>query len=119
MQENTKTVAQKLSSPEQREQIHSGSASGQSAIKSAKVDPIALSVIRGILETTQREMILPLAKTVRSSVFNLAHDYSTVLFNAKPKIILQWQDIPIHLVSLIPAMKVISAYFGDDIHKRT
>lgn len=81
------------------------------------VDPITLSVVRGILETTQREMTLSLEKTARSSVFNLAHDYSTALFNARPEMILQGQDIPIHLGSLIPAMKVIAAYFGDDIHE--
>src|SRR5262249_43331721 len=62
-----------------------------------KVDPITLSVIRGILETTQREMTLSLEKTARSSVFNLAHDYSTALFNHVPEMILQGQDIPIHL----------------------
>ena len=52
------------------------------------------------------EMTLSLEKTARSSVFNLAHDYSTALFNAKPEMILQGQDIPIHLGSLIPAMKL-------------
>lgn len=81
------------------------------------VDPITLSVVRGVLETTQREMTLALEKTARSSVFNLAHDYSTALFNARPEMILQGQDIPIHLGSLIPAMKAVAAYFGDDIHE--
>ena len=81
------------------------------------VDPITLSVVRGILETTQREMTLALEKTARSSVFNLAHDYSTALFNAKPEMILQGQDIPIHLGSLIPAMKAVAKFFGDDIHE--
>lgn len=84
---------------------------------SSRVDPITLSVVRGILETTQREMTLSLEKTARSSVFNLAHDYSTALFNARPEMILQGQDIPIHLGSLIPAMKAVAAYFGDDIHE--
>lgn len=88
---------------------------GKGAAKA--VDPITLSVIRGILETTQREMTLSLEKTARSSVFNLAHDYSTALFNAEPEMILQGQDIPIHLGSLIPAMKSVAAYFGDDIHE--
>ena len=32
-----------------------------------KVDPITLSVVRGVLETTQREMTLSLEKTARSS----------------------------------------------------
>jgi len=81
------------------------------------VDRITLSVVRGILETTQREMTLSLEKTARSSVFNLAHDYSTALFNAQPEMILQGQDIPIHLGSLIPAMKQVAAFFGDDIHE--
>jgi N-methylhydantoinase B len=85
--------------------------------KRTKVDPITLSVVRGILETTQREMTLALEKTARSSVFNLAHDYSTAIFDAKPEMILQGQDIPIHLGSLMPAMKSVSAYFYDDVHE--
>lgn len=84
--------------------------------RNPKIDPITLSVVRGVLETTQREMTLSLEKTARSSVFNLAHDYSTALFNAKPEMILQGQDIPIHLGSLIPAMKSVAQFFGDDIH---
>ncbi|WP_283179074.1 hypothetical protein [Gemmobacter sp. 24YEA27] len=35
--------------------------------KQIEVDPITLSVVRGILETTQREMTLSLEKTARSS----------------------------------------------------
>ena len=92
-------------------------AAAQTTNTTGDVDPITLSVVRGILETTQREMTLSLEKTARSSVFNLAHDYSTALFNAKPEMILQGQDIPIHLGSLIPAMKAVQAYFGDDIHE--
>ena len=79
------------------------------------VDPITLSVVRGVLETTQREMTMALEKTARSSVFNLAHDYSNALFNHVPEMIMQGQDIPIHLGSLIPAMKCVAGYFGEDI----
>lgn len=81
------------------------------------IDPITLAVVRGALETAQREMTLTLEKTGRSSVFNLAHDYSNALFDHLPEMILQGQDIPIHLGSLIPAMKAVSGYFGDDIHE--
>ena len=81
------------------------------------VDPITLSVVRGVLETTQREMTVSLEKTARSSVFNLAHDYSTALFNGTPEMILQGQDIPIHLGSLIPAMKAVWDYFEDDVQE--
>lgn len=81
------------------------------------IDPITLSVVRGALETAQREMTLTLEKTARSSVFNLAHDYSNALFDHLPEMILQGQDIPIHLGSLMPAMKAVVAFFGDDIHE--
>jgi len=81
------------------------------------VDPITLSVVRGVLETTQREMTMTLEKTARSSVFNLAHDYSTALFNHTPEMILQGQDIPIHLGSLIPAMKAVNGFFEGEINE--
>ena len=81
------------------------------------IDPISLSVVRGALETAQREMTTTLEKTARSSVFNLAHDYSNALFDHMPEMILQGQDIPIHLGSLMPAMKAVAEYYGDDIHE--
>ena len=83
----------------------------------ANVDPITLSVVQGVLETTQREMTLTLERTARSSVFNLGHDYSTAMFNATPDMIMQGQDIPIHLGSLMPAMKAVSNYFKGDINE--
>ena len=82
-----------------------------------EINPITLSVVRGVLETTQREMTLTLEKTARSSVFNLAHDYSTALFNCEPEMILQGQDIPIHLGSLIPAMKAVDNFFKGEIYE--
>ncbi len=84
---------------------------------SANVDRITLSVVRGVLETTQREMTLTLEKTARSSVFNTAHDYSNAIFNHRAEMILQGQDIPIHLGSLMPAMKAVAGYFADDTNE--
>lgn len=81
-----------------------------------KIDPITLAVVRGALETTQREMSMTLEKTARSSVFNVAHDYSNALFNHRGEMIIQGQDIPIHLGGLMPAMKAVINYLGDDIH---
>ncbi|POA77738.1 hydantoinase B/oxoprolinase family protein [Pseudomonas sp. DP16D-R1] len=81
------------------------------------VDPITLAVVRGALETAQREMTITLEKTGRSSVFNLAHDYSNALFDHLPEMILQGQDIPIHLGSLIPAMKCVAGFFGDEVEE--
>ena len=85
----------------------------------APVDPITLAVVRGALETAQREMTLTLEKTGRSSVFNLAHDYSNALFDHHPEMILQGQDIPIHLGSLIPAMKAVADFLATTCTKAT
>jgi len=82
----------------------------------ATVDPITLAVVQGVLESTQREMTLTIEKTSRSSVFNIARDYSNALFNGNGEMILQGQDIPIHLGSLIPALRTVADYFKDDTH---
>ncbi len=84
--------------------------------QSGRVDPITLAVVRGVLESTQREMTLTIEKTARSSVFNIAHDYSNTIFDGKPEMVLQGQDIPIHLGSLMPAMRTVASYFGDEIY---
>ena len=80
------------------------------------VDPITLAVVQGVLESTQREMTLTIEKTSRSSVFNIARDYSNALFNGKGEMILQGQDIPIHLGSLMPALRTVADYFTDETH---
>ena len=85
-------------------------------VTTAKIDPITLAVVQGMLESTQREMTLTIEKTSRSSVFNIARDYSNALFLGSGEMILQGQDIPIHLGSLMPALRTVADYFGDDIH---
>ncbi len=80
------------------------------------VDPITLAVVQGVLESTQREMTLTIEKTSRSSVFNIARDYSNALFNGRGEMVLQGQDIPIHLGSLMPALRTVAEYFKEDTH---
>lgn len=80
------------------------------------IDPITLAVVQGVLEATQREMTLTIEKTSRSSVFNIARDYSNALFSGNGEMVLQGQDIPIHLGSLMPALRTVADYFADDIH---
>ena len=82
----------------------------------ADIDPITLAVVQGALESTQREMTLTVEKTSRSSVFNIARDYSNALFNGQAEMILQGQDIPIHLGSLMPAMRTVADYFAGEIN---
>lgn len=87
----------------------------QQRLKPADVDPITLAVVRGALETAQREMTLTMERTGRSSVLTVSRDFSNAIFNWTPEMIVQGQDLPIHLGSLILATKAVAAYFDDDI----
>ena len=80
------------------------------------VDPITLAVVRGALETAQREMTLTMERTGRSSVLTVSRDFSNAIFNWEPAMIVQGQDLPIHLGSLILATKAVAGYFADDVH---
>jgi N-methylhydantoinase B len=79
------------------------------------VDPITLAVVRGALETTQRQMTLTMMRTGRSSVLSVSRDFSNGIFNWTPEMIVQGQDLPIHLGSLILATKRIAAHFADSL----
>ena len=74
------------------------------------VDPITLAVVRGALETAQREMTLTMERTGRSSVLTVSRDFSNAIFNWEPAMIVQGQDLPIHLGSLILATKAVATY---------
>ena len=79
------------------------------------VDPITLAVVRGALETAQREMTLTMERTGRSSVLTVSRDFSNAIFNWTPEMIVQGQDLPIHLGSLIMATKAVARYFEGDV----
>jgi N-methylhydantoinase B len=83
--------------------------------RAQRVDPITLAVVRGALETAQREMTLTMERTGRSSVLTVSRDFSNAVFDATPEMIVQGQDLPIHLGSLILATKAVAAYFADDV----
>lgn len=79
------------------------------------VDPITLAVLRGGIETAQREMTLTMERTGRSSVLTISRDFSNAIFNWTPEMIVQGQDLPIHLGSLILATRAVARFFEDDI----
>jgi N-methylhydantoinase B len=81
----------------------------------ADVDPITLAVVRGALETAQREMTLTMERTGRSSVLTVSRDFSNAIFDWTPAMIVQGQDLPIHLGSLIMATKAVASFFEGDI----
>ncbi len=77
------------------------------------LDPVTLSVILGKLESINRQMTATMERTARSPVFKLAHDYSNGIFNAHGDLVVQGNDLPIHLGSLASATRTVIHRFGD------
>jgi N-methylhydantoinase B len=91
-------------------------AAARSARAARVVDPITLAVVRGTLESAQREMTLTMQRTGRSSVLTISRDFSNAIFDATPEMVVQGQDLPIHLGSLVLATKAVVRFFGNDVH---
>ena len=81
----------------------------------AQIDPITLSVVQGALSATQRAMTTTMEMTGRSSVYAIARDYSNCLFDWNARMILQGEDLPTHLGSLIMATKAVAGFFEGDV----
>ena len=85
------------------------------ARSSGTIDPITLAVVSGALETAQREMTRTMERTGRSSVLTVSRDFSNAIFNWTPEMIVQGQDLPIHLGSLILATRAVVEHFKGNI----
>ncbi|NKC02234.1 MAG: hydantoinase B/oxoprolinase family protein [Pseudomonadales bacterium] len=81
-----------------------------------KIDPVTLSVIEGALHAAQRAMTTTMEKTGRSSVYAIARDYSNALFDWDARMIIQGEDIPTHLGSMVLAAKAVAGYFKGQIN---
>ncbi len=79
------------------------------------IDPITLSVIEGALHAAQRAMTTTMEKTGRSSVYAIARDYSNAIFDWDARMIIQGEDIPTHLGSMVLATKAVTRYFEGQI----
>ncbi|MCH8090156.1 MAG: hydantoinase B/oxoprolinase family protein [Chloroflexi bacterium] len=71
------------------------------------IDPITLEVIRHRLKSIADEMELTLLKSAYSSIIKEGLDASTAIFDIHGQTIAQGNSIPIHLGSLIPAVRAI------------
>ena len=80
------------------------------------IDPITLEVIRHRLQSIADEMEMTLLKSSYSSVIKEGLDASTAIFDVNGDTIAQGNSIPIHLGSLIPAVKSITATYPPDYH---
>ena len=71
------------------------------------IDPITLEVIRHRLKSIADEMEMTLLKSAYSSIIKEGLDASTAIFDIHGETIAQGNSIPIHLGSLVPAVRAI------------
>jgi N-methylhydantoinase B len=88
---------------------------GQST--SSPVDPITVEVVSRHVLAAAEEMGVVLMRTAFSPNIKERHDCSTAVFDAAGEVVAQAQHVPIHLGSMIGAIKAIRARFDDaDMH---
>jgi len=84
-----------------------------------EVDPITVSVVKGMYYTIAREMAVTLEQTARSAGLAIAHDSSNGIFDtntSEVRMISQGEDLPVHLGSLCVGIKQVVNYLGEDVH---
>ncbi|MEJ8571612.1 hydantoinase B/oxoprolinase family protein [Microbaculum marinum] len=83
-------------------------------VASIEIDPVTLEVIRNRLNVVADEMESILLRSSFSAIMKEALDGSTAIFDAGGNTIAQASAIPVHLGSLIPAVrKVIELFEGN------
>ncbi|RMF92506.1 MAG: hydantoinase B/oxoprolinase family protein, partial [Nitrospinota bacterium] len=75
------------------------------------IDPITLEVIRNRLDSIAEEMEISLLKSAYSSIIKEGLDASSALFTPEGECIAQATAIPVHLGTLIPAVRQILAVY--------
>ena len=81
----------------------------------AEVDAVTLAVVSGVLFSTVNQMTLTMERTARSPVLKLVRDFSSAVFDAEPRMVVQGEDLPVHLGSLMHATKAVAGYFEGDV----
>lgn len=76
------------------------------------IDPITLEVIRNRLDSIAEEMEITLLKSSYSSIVKEGLDASSALFTPEGECIAQATSIPVHLGTLIPAVRSILTTFS-------
>ncbi len=80
-----------------------------------KIDPISISVFQRRLRTVTEEMALTLLRTTRSPILCEGRDFATGLYDRDGSMLEQTEYTALLGFALMPSLKYIISYFGDDI----
>lgn len=78
-------------------------------------DPISISVFQRRLRTITEEMALTLLRTTRSPILREGRDCATGLYDRDGRMLEQTEYTALLGFALMPSLKFIIGYFGDDI----
>src|SRR6266568_9608871 len=81
-------------------------------MKSNRIDPITLEVLRNALETIADEMGAVLRRTAFSPNIKERMDASCAIFDAAAQLVAQAEHVPVHLGSMLRAVSATVAAVG-------
>lgn len=79
------------------------------------IDPISISVFQRRLRTVTEEMALTLLRTTRSPILREGRDCATGLYDRDGRMLEQTEYTALLGFALMPSLKFIISYFGDDV----
>jgi N-methylhydantoinase B len=82
----------------------------------SSVDAISISVFQRRLRTVTEEMALTLLRTTRSPILREGRDCATGLYDRNGRMLEQTEYTALLGFALMPSLKFIISYFGDDVH---
>jgi N-methylhydantoinase B len=81
-----------------------------------RLDAISISVFQRRLRTITEEMALTLLRTTRSPILREGRDCATGLYDRSGRMLEQTEYTALLGFALMPSLKFIIGYFGDDLH---
>jgi N-methylhydantoinase B len=81
-----------------------------------RIDAISVSVFQRRLHTITEEMALTLLRTTRSPILREGRDCATGLYDRDGRMLEQTEYTALLGFALMPSLKFIISYFGEDIH---
>src|ERR1043165_1181342 len=76
------------------------------------IDPITLEIISNGLKSIVDEMYIALMKSAYSTNIKERRDHSTAIFDARGRIVVQGDSLPLHLGSMLGLVEILVERYG-------
>ena len=83
-----------------------------------RVDPVTLAVLSGAFTAVVKEMTVIVQRTARSPLLAIGNDFSNAIYtmaNGFPEMIIQGDDQPVHLGSMLATVKNVATFYDCDL----